>query len=422
MRKFFEIFVLELRALVRSRAVAMLVVASAAWMLVFPHMAKGDGTPAGLRELVVHFSLGGVFALLVVALLASATGSVARERAARRLQLTLVRPVRYAVVALGKIAAHVVVGAGVLALACAILAFTVDVSVPCSHVLSPAMPSPREEAKAMYAAYMADTNTPALVRSTRKSIVLRLLENRAIDRYQTIRTNRVASWTFPSAASYPPDAARAVRLRFAGHLEMRHPVQGVFAMGGLGGAVSNMTQAVLTVPLRKREGADPGPGDRLTFSNLGDSAVMMRPRRDINLLVAADAFGWNLLRAYIALVAVLSLVVSLGVLLSSCLGRPVAVFVAFVALIVGEMSPSVVEQYPDELETKLVDRVGLAISRFAMEVTRPVSGLAPLGALARDECIEAREVARLALADLLAIPVLMSLLASLAMSRKHDEC
>ena len=86
------------------------------------------------------------------------------------------------------------------------------------------------------------------------------------------------------------------------------------------------------------------------------------------------------------------------------------------------MSPSVVEQYPDELETKLVDRVGLAISRFAMEVTRPVSGLAPLGALARDECIEAREVARLALADLLAIPVLMSLLASLAMSRKHDEC
>ena len=158
MRKFLEIVKLELKSLVRSRAVAMLVVASAAWMVVFPRVAKGDGTPAGLRELVMHFSLGGVFALLVVALLASATGSIARERAARRLQLTLVRPVRYTVVALGKISAHVAVGAGVLALACAILALTVDVSVPCSHVLSPAMPSPREEAKAMYASYMADTS------------------------------------------------------------------------------------------------------------------------------------------------------------------------------------------------------------------------------------------------------------------------
>ena len=418
-----SVFALELRALVRSRAVAMLVVASAAWMVVFPRIAKGDGTPAGLRELVVHFSLGGVFALLVVALLASATGSIARERAARRLQLTLVRPVRYTVVALGKIAAHVAVGAGVLALSCAILAFEVDVSVPCSHVLSPAMPSPREEAKAMYKAYMADTNTPVAVRQAKKSIVLRLLENRAVDRYQTIPTNRVASWSFPAASSCEPGAARAVRLRFASHMEMRQSVQGVFRLGRLGGSVSNITQAVLTVPLRSGDGASvaSGPEDRLTFANLGDTAVMMRPRRDLNLLVAADSFGWNLLRAYLVLVAMLSLVVSIGVLLSACLGRPVSVFVAFVALVVGEISPSVVEQYPDELETKLVDRVGLAVTRFAISVTRPVSGLAPLGALARDECVEPRDVARMALTDILVVPLLLSLLASLAISRKHDD-
>ena len=422
MRKFLEIFTLELRALVRSRAVAMLVVASAAWMVVFPRVAKGDGTPAGLRELVVHFSLGGVFTLLVVSLLASATGSIARERAAKRLQLTLVRPVRYTVVALGKVAAHVAVGAAVLGLACAILAFTVDLGVPCSHVLSPAMPSPREEAKAMYASYMADTNTPAAVRLASKSVVLRLLENRAIDRYDAIPTNRVASWTFPAEASYPPEAGRSVRMRFASYMDMRQSVLGVFRMGQLGGSVSNMTQAVLSVPLRRREGvaAEQGPAGRLTFANLGNSTVMLRPRRDINLLVAADSFGWNLLRAYVAMVSVLSLIVSLGVMLSACLGRPVALFVAFVALIVGEISPSVVEQYPDELETKLVDRIGLAVTRFAIDVTRPVSGLAPLGALARDECVEPREVAKLAAADLLAVPLLLSLLAALAIPRKQE--
>ena len=127
----------------------MLTVAAVAWMVAFPRLARGDGTAEGLRELTIHFSLGGVFALLVVALLASATGSVACERAAKRLQLTLVRPVLYAAVALGKIAAHTVAGAFVLAVACAVLALQADLRVPCRHVLSPTLPSPREEARAM---------------------------------------------------------------------------------------------------------------------------------------------------------------------------------------------------------------------------------------------------------------------------------
>ena len=126
---------------------------------------------------------------------------------------------------------------------------------------------------------------------------------------------------------------------------------------------------------------------------------MFRPRKDINLLVSADAFGWNLLRAYVVLLAILAFIVSVGMFLSAGLGRPVAMFVAFVTLIVSEMSPSVVAQYPDELETKIVDRIGLYITRFAAEATRPVSAAAPLEALAQDECVEPATVARLAVAD-----------------------
>ena len=122
MISFWRIFWLECLSLVRTRTLAMLTVASVAWTYAFPRIAKGDGTAEGLRELAIRFSLGGVFALVVVALLASATGSIARERAAKRLQLTLVRPVRYSVVALGKIAAHVAAGAFVLAVACAVIA------------------------------------------------------------------------------------------------------------------------------------------------------------------------------------------------------------------------------------------------------------------------------------------------------------
>ena len=420
MRKLLEIFGLELRALMRSRTVAMLMLASVAWMLALPYIVTGDGTAEGARELCVKFSLGGVFALLVVSLLASSAGSLAREREANRLQLTAIRPVRHFAIALGCIFAHVAVGAAVLAVACAVLAFQTDLSVPCSHVLRPVMPSVQDEAKAMYEVYMSDTNTPVAVRQAKKSVVLRLLANRAIDRYDTIQTNETASWRFRRGRLDGLDGL-AVRMRFTNQFEMRQEVRGEFAFGPLHASVSNITQAVLTVPLRggASEPGDPGV-DELKFANHGKAAVMLRPRRDVELLSPADSFWCNLIRTYLEMVGVLALIVAFGTALSAGLGRPVALFVAFVALTVSEMSPSVVEQYPDELETNRLDRIGLAITRLAAEVTRPVSSLSPLGKLSRDECVEPREVAWMLVADLCILPVLLSLLAGLAVSRKHD--
>ena len=416
MISFWRIFWLEFTGFVRSKALALLIAASVLWMLALPFVMKGDGTADGARELYVHYSLGGVFTLLVIALLASATGSLAREREAKRLQLTLVRPVRYTLIVLGKILAHVAAGALVLAVACTVLALKTDLAHPCNHVLSPILPSPREEAKQMYESYMKDPNTPEQVKRTKKEIVLRLLENRAVDRYETIQTNAVATWKFPIEIC--SGVGLKVRMRFTNQYEMRQDVVGSFSVNGGYGIISNITQAVLEVPLK---GCQMGmPRDELSFYNAGKSAVMFRPRKDINLLLPADAFGWNLIRAYVVLVAILAFVVSLGTFLSAGLGRPVALFVAFVTLIVSEMSPSVVAQYPDELETKIVDRIGLYITRFAAEVTRPVSAAAPLEALAQDECVEPSAVARLAAADFLAVPLLLSLLAALIIPRKQD--
>jgi hypothetical protein len=240
-----------------------------------------------------------------------------------------------------------------------------------------------------------------------------------MDRYDTIQTNSVAEWRFGILEGMED---LSVRMRFTNQMGMRQMVMGVLRLGELEGVASNVTQTVLTVPLRRRDGAEMPSGEsRLVFDNRGDSVLMLRPRRDINILAAADAFGWNLLRAYLEMVAILALIVSFGVLLSAGLGRPVALFVAIVALAVGEMSPSIVEQYPDELETNVVDRMGLAITRFAAGITRPVSALSPLGALSRDDRIEPRDVALLMLSDIVLAPLLLSLLASLAMSRKQEE-
>lgn len=416
MISFWRIFSLELLSLVRSRTLAMLTVASVAWMVAFPCLVKGDGTVEGAREMYIHFSLGGVFALLVVALLASATGSIAKERAQKRLQLTLVRPVRCFSVAFGKICSHVFVGALVIAIASIILLLETDVGVRCNHVLSPLLPSPREEANAMYEEFMKDPETPAPVKKASKAVVLRLLTQRAVDHYQTIPTNSVVRWSFPAVEG----DSLAVRMRFTNQMDIRQDIRGVFRAYGREGVVSNITQAVLTVPLDRTMVGRSEKGE-LEFINLGKSALMLRPRKDVNLLVAGDAFGCNLLRAYVELVSILALIVSVGVFLSAGLGRPVAIFVAFVTLIVSEMSPSVIEQYPDELETKFVDRIGLVITRVAAEMTRPISALSPLDALAKDECVEPREVLQTVAIDLMLAPLVLSLLAALVMPMKQDD-
>ena len=418
MVSFWRIFWLEFVALARSKVLATLLVLGGGWMLLFPFLIRGDGTPEGLRELAIRYSLGGVFALLVIALLATATGALARERAARRLQLTLVRPVRFPVLVLGKVVAHVSVGAIVLAVACVLLVLRLGVGGRCSHVVEPVLPSVAEEAERMYQEALADPDTPAELKKAEKPLVLRYLSRRVMDNYQTIPTNATVSWRFGGLESLE---GLEVRLRFTNPMELRQDVVGEFRFGNLVGVVSNMTQAVLEVPLAKGTEDGRPKTEALTFENRGKTALMIRPRKDLALLAPADAFGWNLLRGYAVMVAVLTLLVSVGVFLSAAFGRPVALFVAFSVLLVGEMSPEVIDRYPDDMETNRIDRIGLAMTRFVAKATRPVSSLSPLETLAGGTCVEPADVCRALALDAVAIPLILAFLAAFVLPRKQES-
>lgn len=415
MNSFWRIFSLELIGLVRSKTLAMLTAASVVWMFALPFLVKGDGTVEGFRELYIRYSLDGVFSFLAISLLASAAGSLARERAAKRLQLTLVRPVHYAVIALAKWLAHLFVGALVLAVATTILAFKTDLSVKCNHVIKPVLPSPREEAKEMYETFMSDPDTPIEAKRAKRDVVLRLLENKAMDHYQTIPTNDVVKWNFP--AQTETVAQPSVRMKFTNQFDTRDTILGRFTFGDAQGVVSNITQAILTIPLV----GDAAYASELTFRNNGKNPLMLRPRKDIDLLIPADTFGANLVRAYLTLVTILALLIAFGLFLSASLGRPVALFVAIVTLIVGEMSPSVVEQYPDELEKNFLDRIGLMMSRAVAEVTSPVATLNPLEKLSLDECVEMTSLARSLALNAILFPILLAILSGIVLPRKQDD-
>ena len=55
------------------------------------------------------------------------------------------------------------------------------------------------------------------------------------------------------------------------------------------------------------------------------------------------------------------------------------------------------------------------------EVTRPVSSLNPLERLSLDECVEAREVCRVALMNIFLLPLVFAFISSFVLPRKQDE-
>ena len=422
MRSLWRLFWLEFLSLIRSRTLLFLILGTLAWMFIAPHILVGDGTPEGARQMLIRYSLGGVTTILSIALLASATGSIAHERTSKRLQLTLVRPVHFTFIALGRIAALALTAALILALAALILlAREYPSNRPCRHVLSPILPSPRAEAEDMYQSYMQSPDTPDAVKKAKRDVVLRLLERRAIDHYQTIPTNSTAAWTFKlnNEQLTAKTAAPSIRLRFSNTYNTRDDVSGILTFNHFSGHFNNITQAILEVPLSPT--TNDATTNTLTFFNNGHSAVMLRPRADVQVLIPADSFAANLLRAYLELFGLLTLLISFGIFLGAGLGRAPALFTALVVLLVSEISPSVIEQYPDELETKRVDRIGLTITRLAADATHPLSSLSPLQHLTADECIETDELARASAMNIVILPLLFALLSALVMPRKEES-
>ncbi len=420
MRKFFEIFRLQWRALARSGAFAALLVASVAWMLVLPRIMRGDGTESGEFAMQVRYSLGIVFSLSVVALSASAAGSIATEREARRLQLTMVRPVRLFAVALARVAAITAAGAAVLAIAAAILWFQTGRGRTCDHALSPILESPETAADRMFDDYMKRyPDFREKVGETGEGEMRRYLAQYVRDSYQTVSTNESASWSF-DLSGFGGSRDYSVRVRMTDLFGRLKDVAGTFSVNGRAGDLDNVSKTLVAVPLSREVRTDEDRVDVLSFANTGTTSVTIYPRRDLQLLIRADSFAWNLFRAWLELVAVLALVVAVGVFLGASLSRPVAVFVMISLLFVAVVTPSTVENCPDPTTTTAADRVGLAISRFSAAATSPFYAYAPVGALEDGTCVEWSEVGEALATDGVFIPLVLSLLAGLVMSRRES--
>ena len=181
MSSFLRIFSLEWRALWRGKTLAIVSALSLGWVAMARVFVEGA------REMLLRFSLSGAAAIVAVSMLVAAAGSLAKERDAKMLQLSLVRPVWPWTLALGRIMAISAAAAAMLFAAMALhLAVNGTLESGCFHVFRPVLPSPEEEARIIYDFYMNDPNTPVEVKKAPKDVVLRLLAQRAKDNYLTI--------------------------------------------------------------------------------------------------------------------------------------------------------------------------------------------------------------------------------------------
>lgn len=438
MRAFLQIFRLEFLSMARSRSLLLLALASVAWTFGLPYLIRGDGTAAGEHQIYVHYALGGVCLLLTATLAAAAAGSLAKDRAAKRLPLTIVRPVRYALVVLGRAAALTAVGAGVMALAMAVsvvrlshypktfvgtegVSETMDFSLarPCYHVLAPILAkSARQEAEEAYEKFRTDPATSNNVAGVDRAVALDILTQRAEERFDLVDPGKSSEWNF---APVPPDALElAVRMKFANSLESRGDFRGVFTLGNCSTSVSNVTQAVLIAPLSRPAGAD--CSGALRFDNTGKDGVMLRPRKDLHLLYGrpGDVFAVNLVYAFLASVAMMALVISFALFLSSCLNRSVAVFTTIVLLLVAEIAPSIMDECLEDQTASLGDKIGMKITNFVARSTRSIGSAHPLETLSNDECLEVRDVVRTLGTDFVLMPLVLAFLAGLVIPKKTD--
>ncbi len=229
-----------------------------------------------------------------------------------------------------------------------------------------------------------------------------------------MRPGQTVSWPFPEVEK----TSISVKTRFSTMYSLKSTLNGIFKLGASVGIVSNNTQAILEVPLVIGEGISTNSQTHLSFTNTGKTDVMLRPRRDIELLVPYDSFLENSIRASVEVLSLAGLLAAFGLFLSAALSRPVSLFTASVLLAASLMAPDAVSQFPDEFNATIGERLGLAISRVVVLLTSAVSDMSPVSDLATGKAIVYKDMVHAIAYNLVLFPAILLALTAFVLRRK----
>ncbi|MBP5321553.1 MAG: hypothetical protein J6334_11255 [Kiritimatiellae bacterium] len=436
---------LALRASLRTRTVGAIIVLLLACIFLLPYMLKGDGSPAGELQVLFTYTLGFAFGLLALASLWTACSLFAAEIDSTRIQLTTVKPVRVWEQWFGKwLALLILNGLALLVVylgAYAQIRWRIHrdrweaIERPTSrYVARPILPTPAEEAKAVYAEMAEAGQLPT---NLTKQAILRVLREKAAERYSIVNPGEEVAWQFalerPIAAGDPV----TVRVRFDTEYSTRTHIQGTFRIAcdeapgtAIEVPVSDFSQNEIEFAVDSKEllpePLSPAPPLRhftLAFANQSQaresSAIMLRFRQDVALLTPGGTFEANLLRSAVIHWSVLGLFSALGLTLSACLSFPVAAFTATLLLVLCMLGNSVVEVIAEEDKADWKNKPGIWVSQVIHYATVQAFRESPLTSITRNERINTKRMLSAAGWDLVAMPFYLAALGCVVLSRRE---
>ncbi len=401
-------FLLAWRSLTRSHVLTMLLVATVLAYIFLPGFVRSDGTAGGLREMFIRAVPGTVYFVTAFAALVTACGMISHEREMNRLSLTVIRPLSALSIVTGKWLALIAVASLTIVFSSVLtyLRLPSAAGTRCNHHFAPVMPPAAIAAQAAMEDFLKDPNTPEAVKKAPRATVLSLLTTKELDRYDAIDKGQAFEWKFDIPAELLKTETPVVQIRSATSYNLRSEVYGKITFGSYSTIVSNFSQVVLNIPLSQST-SNFVAGTMLKYENLGDEPVMLRPRRDLEILIPADSFANNLARASLQMIIQIAFLAAFGLFLSATLSKPVAIFTAVVGLMIALMAPSVIMQFPNELGVPLADRIGLTLSRGVFALTSFVSEPSPVTYLATSRAIEWRELLMNLLTNVLFVPAVL---------------
>ncbi len=439
------VMLLALRASYRARVVIFIALLQIVCALTLPHMVKGDGTPAGNLEILLTYTLGFCFALQALATLWASCSLFAAEISSLRIQMSVVKPVGFAALWLGKWLALLVLNGALLTLVYALVYAQVRLAerrqgwgpevIPAArHIARPLLSTPAEEAMAVYHSLKIEGNLPE---DLSQAEILQTLEEQARERYDVINPGDELNLSFDLVRAVRHDDSIDLRIRFDTHYGTRRNVKGLCLLAAANDPANSVEHRVESVTqneivlafdagtflLRAADGAALRSFN-VSFRFEDDdeqevSALLLRLRQDIAVLIPGGSFEMNLVRSAFVQGCVLAVLSAFGLTLSACFSFPVASFAASVMLALIMISGGILPMVTKEDEKKIAGRIGITVLRSTRYVTRHMTGDSPLRSVVQGECVRGEIMLAGTLWNLGLMPLALAVLACAVLRRRE---
>jgi len=361
---------IAIRNAIRSRVVVCLLAILAMVIFGLPLVVKGDGTIEGEIRVMLNYTLGLAGLILSLTALWAGCAAISSELAEKQIHLVVTKPVSRLQIWFGK-------WLGLMAITTALLAFcgfatyallewklsggaiTHDEHdrlrrsvLTALHVVKAAPVDVEAEAKQMLAELRGRGAIPAGVSEAR---VLQAYRKELTIKASTLAMGQSRRWDF----TVPQGTAKKsgiVQYRVSTSRMGTVPVVGVWQAGPPGGSamfrqvVTNApgSQVTITLPHNIADAAGQVSIDYMNAETGGVSVVFL-PADEPVLLVPADRFEWNFVRALLVVLARLAFIAAVGVTAGALFSMPVAGFLSLCLVLLLQMSAYISSTAQEEI-------------------------------------------------------------------------